>query len=340
MNPEAANTIIRGFLEGSFDILQSTLSLSFGPVGDMYDESDIRQVDAGGMQGFLKDYPVMVRVNIAAAGGDGNGENYHIVLLFTLPDASRLAALVSGDEPPEPAGALDDTTKQIFAEFAEAFAGGGGRNLIEKSGRQDLEVKSTAVAMANEEDIDLPALLGDPCTAAVFGFTLADAQSNAVVLVPETAETMASPRGAALSEGDVESLVSGAQLNEAEMNDILSGFNPETAEEEIGAPETGAGAAEYGKRAGLPGEQENLEMILDIKLEATARLGEVEMPLTDILALGPGSIIEVGHSVDEPVDLLVNGKLIARGDVVVVDEKFGLRITEIVSQQERIENLL
>ena len=63
------------------------------------------------------------------------------------------------------------------------------------------------------------------------------------------------------------------------------------------------------------------------------------MPIGDILKLGPGSIIEVGHMVDEPVDLLVNGKLIARGDVVVVDEKFGLRITEIISPRERIESL-
>jgi flagellar motor switch protein FliN/FliY len=83
----------------------------------------------------------------------------------------------------------------------------------------------------------------------------------------------------------------------------------------------------------------NLDMVLDIGLIATARLGHVEMPIGDILKLGPGSIIEVGHMVDEPVDLLVNGKLIARGDVVVVDEKFGLRITEIVSARERIESL-
>lgn len=83
----------------------------------------------------------------------------------------------------------------------------------------------------------------------------------------------------------------------------------------------------------------NLDMVLDINLVATARLGRIEMPIADILALGPGSIIEVGHLVDEPVELLVNDKLIARGDVVVVDEKFGLRITEIVSPRERIESL-
>ena len=84
---------------------------------------------------------------------------------------------------------------------------------------------------------------------------------------------------------------------------------------------------------------DNLDMILDIGLTATARLGRLEMPISEILNLGPGSIIEVGHLVDEPVELLVNGKLIARGDVVVVDEKFGLRITEIISTRERIESL-
>ncbi len=83
----------------------------------------------------------------------------------------------------------------------------------------------------------------------------------------------------------------------------------------------------------------NLDMILDIELTVKARLGRVEMPIGEILALGPGSIIDVGHLVDEPIELLVNDKLIARGDVVVVDEKFGLRITEIVSPRERIESL-
>jgi flagellar motor switch protein FliN/FliY len=92
-------------------------------------------------------------------------------------------------------------------------------------------------------------------------------------------------------------------------------------------------------RTGGDSSSRNIDMVLDIQLVATARLGKVEMPIGEILSLGPGSIIEVGHLVDEPVELLVNNKLIARGDVVVVDEKFGLRITEIVSPKERIESL-
>ena len=84
---------------------------------------------------------------------------------------------------------------------------------------------------------------------------------------------------------------------------------------------------------------ENLDVVLDLELTAAALLGGVEMPIGQILSLTPGSIIEMDRPVDEPIDLLVNDKLVARGEVVVVDEKFGVRITEVVSTRERIEVL-
>lgn len=118
---------------------------------------------------------------------------------------------------------------------------------------------------------------------------------------------------------------SAASIDQSEVNNILSTVGMPAAHE---ATET--------KTAATP---QNLDMILDIELTVKARLGRVEMPIGEILALGPGSIIDVGHLVDEPIELLVNDKLIARGDVVVVDEKFGLRITEIVSPRQRIESL-
>jgi flagellar motor switch protein FliN/FliY len=118
----------------------------------------------------------------------------------------------------------------------------------------------------------------------------------------------------------------GPELSSDEMKDILAGFSPED----------GAGGRGAAPSRPAPG---NLDMVMDIRLVCTARLGRVEMPIGDILDLGPGSIIEVGHLVDEPVELLVNDKLIARGDVVVVDEKFGLRITEIISTADRIKSL-
>ncbi|MCC6797353.1 MAG: flagellar motor switch protein FliN [Candidatus Hydrogenedentes bacterium] len=123
-------------------------------------------------------------------------------------------------------------------------------------------------------------------------------------------------------------------MSQDEVNAMLSGLGPNADSESYSAPVAGAAHRD------VPlADPRNLDMVLDIRLTATARLGRVEMQISDILTLGPGSIIEVGHLVDEPVELLVNDKLIARGDVVVVDEKFGLRITEIISPRERIESL-
>ncbi|MBI2567115.1 MAG: flagellar motor switch protein FliN [Candidatus Schekmanbacteria bacterium] len=86
-------------------------------------------------------------------------------------------------------------------------------------------------------------------------------------------------------------------------------------------------------------EAPNIQLILDIELPISVRLGEAEMLLEDVLRLSPGSIIELGQSADEPVDLLVNNRRIARGEVVVVDSNFGLRITSVESALERIKSL-
>jgi flagellar motor switch protein FliN/FliY len=84
---------------------------------------------------------------------------------------------------------------------------------------------------------------------------------------------------------------------------------------------------------------ENIDLILDIQLRLSARLGQVEMPIAEILDLAPGSVIDIDRFVDEPVELVVNDHLIARGEIVVVQENFGVRITEIVSPKERIKSL-
>lgn len=83
----------------------------------------------------------------------------------------------------------------------------------------------------------------------------------------------------------------------------------------------------------------NINLILDIPLRVTVELGKTEMLIRDILNLGPGSIIELDKLAGEPVEVLVNGKPIARGEVVVIDENFGVRITDIISPRERLEKL-
>ncbi|KAB2954682.1 flagellar motor switch phosphatase FliY [Heliorestis acidaminivorans] len=83
----------------------------------------------------------------------------------------------------------------------------------------------------------------------------------------------------------------------------------------------------------------NLNLIMDVPLQVTVELGKTKKTIRDILELGSGSVIELDKLAGEPVDILVNGKLVAKGEVVVIDENFGVRITDIVNPIERIGNL-
>jgi flagellar motor switch protein FliN/FliY len=80
-------------------------------------------------------------------------------------------------------------------------------------------------------------------------------------------------------------------------------------------------------------------MLLDVPLRVTVELGRTRMKIRDVLSLVPGSIVELEKLAGEPVDILVNGKEIARGEVVVIDEEFGVRITDIASRAKRLKKL-
>lgn len=87
------------------------------------------------------------------------------------------------------------------------------------------------------------------------------------------------------------------------------------------------------------GDSRNLDMLLDIPLQVTVELGRTKRTVQEILALSSGSIIELDKLAGEPVDILINSKLIAKGEVVVIDENFGVRVTDIISQRDRINKL-
>ena len=86
-------------------------------------------------------------------------------------------------------------------------------------------------------------------------------------------------------------------------------------------------------------ESRNLNMLLDIPLQVTVELGRTKRSVKEILELSSGSIIELDKLAGEPVDILVNNRHIAKGEVVVIDENFGVRITDILSQADRFNNL-
>jgi flagellar motor switch protein FliN len=97
-------------------------------------------------------------------------------------------------------------------------------------------------------------------------------------------------------------------------------------------------AAQLSQLSGsLPaGAGNNLELLMDVPLQVTVELGRTMKMVKEVLALGPGSVLELDKLAGEPVDILVNEKPIAKGEVVVIDENFGIRVTEILAAKDRI----
>lgn len=313
MNEIAARIAGEALLKGAFEVFDAMLSTAFDHRID--DPVPLSEESAAAL---LTEFGVTMQAQI-------QNELGAIALLFSVNDAAQFAAMIQETEFTG-ASVLSEEDRAVLQEIADPALSGGVASLLQRVGAPVEPVDDAAV---NERGPDgapaLAALLETGACAARFHFNDPSgiAGEGAILfsapLIERVPEDMLVSPTARESEFSAE-----AELSPEEMSDILSGFGAAATDSTIPSE---------------PAYHGNLDMVLDIGLVATARLGHVEMPIGEILNLGPGSIIEVGHLVDEPVDLLVNGKLIARGDVVVVDEKFGLRITEIVSTRARIESL-
>lgn len=115
-------------------------------------------------------------------------------------------------------------------------------------------------------------------------------------------------------------------LDEAKIHDPLDAISPVNLES---LKDTG----------GVGGEEVNLDVILDVPVSVSMEIGSTNMNIRNLLQLNQGSVIELDRLAGEPLDVLVNGTLIAHGEVVVVNEKFGIRLTDIISPTERVRKL-
>lgn len=102
------------------------------------------------------------------------------------------------------------------------------------------------------------------------------------------------------------------------------------------APEPEVSRADMGKTSESP---ENIDFLLDVALTISVQVGTAKMLIKDLLQLGQGSVVELEKLAGEPMEILVNDKLIARGEVVMVNDKYGVRLTDIVSPVERVRSL-
>lgn len=107
----------------------------------------------------------------------------------------------------------------------------------------------------------------------------------------------------------------------------------EELEKVAGAATDVAAAA---SKAGAAKQKQNLDFILDVTLQVTVEVGRARMTIQDLLQLGQGSVVELTKLAGEPLDIYVNGKPVARGEAVIVNEKFGVRLTDIISPDDRL----
>jgi flagellar motor switch protein FliN len=143
-----------------------------------------------------------------------------------------------------------------------------------------------------------------------------------------------------MSTDNTEPAADDADAMAAEWAAALAEAKPETASEVATAAEQVAPAQFTNfTPTGVGGAGNDINMILDIPVQLTVELGRTRIPIKNILQLAQGSVVELEALAGEPMDVLVNGYLIAQGEVVVVNEKFGIRLTDIVTPSERMRRL-
>lgn len=108
---------------------------------------------------------------------------------------------------------------------------------------------------------------------------------------------------------------------------------------ETAAPAAAAVFEQFSNAASEPATPQGFDMIMDIPVSLTVELGRTKISIRNLLQLAHGSVVELDGLAGEPMDVLVNGTLIAQGEVVVVNEKFGIRLTDIITPQERMRKL-
>jgi len=328
MQPQPGQEAPRAFAEGFFEVvgalLSTPVSFELGPATAAAPEEAATA---------LEHWPVVLQARAREGGA--------AAVLLTTRDALRMAGAVFGDAGQAPDGFAEHDLATL-TELGQHAMRRALQCVAERTGEALTLDEVKASVEGPLSDTRLGAVLEPGAALVEVRFTAPSGLDGEAVLVlpqgwgaagPAETPPEAGPETGPEAEPEPEPGPDATlEPDPAQWDEIVAQLNPK---KELGmAPEPQSAPPRM--PTATPG---NIDMVLDIRLVVRARLGRIEMPIGDILGLGPGSIVEVGRMLDEPVELLVNDKLIARGDVVVVDEKFGLRITEIVSPQERIESL-
>jgi len=246
------------------------------------------------------------------------------VLFLPKGQAALMGELMMGNEPPEIPSALSEMNSTAAAEVLSQMIGALGEGLGRVTRRQvaatsgePKEMGADALVSAGKSLVREDRIAMADCSIKIGKHTA----GRLVLVIPASmADSLGSEKA--------------AQAASAAPPDLI-----------LGAPQSGAGGvtvqrAQFGAfqvpSAGAASPEGNLDLLMDVPLDITVELGRASRRVRDVLSLSPGSIVELSKLAGEPVDLLVNGRPIAKGEVVVIDENFAVRIVEILSREDRL----
>ena len=319
---DADRQALQDFLASTTDAQASNLSMMTGstvtikgPKGSFVNQ-----------EGFLSQLPDQVTVVKADFNAGFPGDH-----IYLMPEeaAKAIAGLINKEENIE----LDEMAMSVIGEAVGTIIGSQITALTGKTGVKSISNTPPAASNVPKAAAALPA--GEFFCAA-YQLDLGDGNTNQLweVLGPSAAQDIAR----ALS-GGAGSVSTPAQNtggpNMAMQNMGMSGMS------NMPMGPANVQSVQFPNLNPRPSSQEagNISLIMDVYMEMTVELGRTRKLIKEILSMGEGTIIELDKLAGEPVDILVNHKLIAKGEVVVIDENFGVRVTEIVSPMERMSDM-
>ena len=312
--------VLQDFLGSTVDASASNLSMMTGST------ISIKGPQAGfyNQDSFLPQLPEQVTVVKADFNSGFPGDHLYIMSEET---AKSLAGLINKEENIE----LDEMAMSVIGEAAGTIIGSQITALTGKTGNKSITNLPPSASNVPKAAAALPA--GD-FFAAAYQLDLGDGNSHQLweILGSSPASDIARALGGGASQPVGMSMGGGMGMG---MGMPMGGMSMP-----IGGP---ANVQPVQFPSLLPRhashEQGNIGLIMDVFMEMTVELGRTRKLIKEILGMGEGTIIELDKLAGEPVDILVNHKLIAKGEVVVIDENFGVRVTEIVSPMERMSDM-
>jgi flagellar motor switch protein FliN/FliY len=288
------------------------------------------------------------------------------IFLIALSDAGIIADLMMGGDgsnPPE----IDEIRLSAVGEAMNQMMGAAATSLAGVM-KERIGISTPFVKVADfsrEEDVRLiESLNGETLVEAAFRLNVEDLVSSEFIqIMPRefsqrlvdafyqgtVAATEAAPAAAVVEEARPAPRV---PVVETPAPQVMDGYSQSQARSEGGREPVARDAdrrlggvqvqsAEFAALTSAPAtrQNQNIHLLMDVALQVTVELGRTKMLIKDILELGKGSLVELEKFAGEPVDVLVNGKIIAKGEVVVIDENFGVKIVDIVTPVERVHNL-